>query len=417
MEVAAHSARVQRSLVHLRLLLPLLLLLLLGADHLAIAGPRFGGCGGDYAKRKGRPAGVKGPTHHAALVCKMLQKMTGALRRQVIENAMQQDQRLALEAYMRSKKEGLKAGCAKKTRHKPGTFNMLADMPRQSTSSGEAGSELPTGRGHGGVYKSAEGTKVYGWYAKVGIGNLIFCTRMHKEPPGAVLDHIILSKILEQIRGEGAHGHFPTVVRTAVSSILFEEGLTEGEFLRYVGVSFSAQPWIGKALYVHRQQLGGALEAWCRLGSAKGASLFKGSSVTLAFTPQKLEEQWRRVREVFIQLQTEEGKIQRSHVEADLVALEASYRPVFARKAARWHQQWQRAQAAAAVDSAKTERALLRRCERAIQSWSQQAACEVHRKQRAEAQKQKTRLAQMKKKRWNGVEPIADFERRVRGRR
>mmetsp|Transcript_98117 Transcript_98117/g.245966 ORF Transcript_98117/g.245966 Transcript_98117/m.245966 type:complete len:504 (-) Transcript_98117:65-1576(-) len=443
MEVAAHAARVQRSPVHLflllllpLLLLPLLLLLLLLPDtlRLAIGGltnpgltpgrapprPQHGGyegCRGVYAKRKGRAAAAKGPTHHAALVCKLLQKMNGTLRRQVIEKVMQQDQRLALEAYMRSEREGLKAACAAKPDHNPGTLSMLANMPCESTSSDEAESEIPRGRGHGGICKSAEGARVYGYYAKVGIRNLIFCTRIHRELKGAVRDHIILSRILEHIRCEGTRGHFPTVVRTAVASVLFEEGLMEGEFLRSVGVTFSAQPWIGRGLYVHCQQLGRALEAWRRLESAKGAPLFKGARVTSAFTPERLEEQWCQVREVFIQLQTKEGQIQRSQVEAFLAALEARYRPVFARKAARWWQQWQRAQVGGAADRVNAERALLRRCERAIRTWRQEAAREVRRKQRAEAQEQKMRWAQMRKRCWNGVEPIAEFERRVHGRR
>jgi len=437
-EVAAHVVRVRRRLVHLLLLLLLLQLQLqlpvalrLALDGLNNPGlipgrapppPRpqqggYGGCRGVYAKRKGRAAAAKGSARHVALVCRLLQKMNGTLRRQMIENAMQQDQRLALEAYMRSEKEGQKTWCATKPRPSPGALNVLANMPCESTSSDEAETEMPRGRGHGGIGKSAEGTRVYGYYAKVGINNVVFCTRIHKELKDAVRDHIILMKIAEHIRREGARGHFPSVVRAAVASVLFEEGLNEGEFLRSVGVTFSAQPWIGRGLYVHCQQLGRALEAWCRLETAKGASLFKGACVTLAFTPQRLEQQWRRVREVFIQLQTEEGKIQRSQVEGFLAALEARYRPIFARKASRWYQQWQRAQAAGAVDRVNAERALLRRCERAIRTWSQEGAREVRRKQRAEAQKEKFRWAQMKKRRWNGVEPIADFERRVHGRR
>lgn len=254
---------------------------------------------------------------------------------------------------------------------------------------------------------------MYGYYAKVGIRNLIFCTRIQRDLASTVRDHIILSKILERIRCEGMRGHFPAIVRAAAASVLYEEGLKEDEFLRSVGVSFSAQPWIGRGLYVHCHQLERALEAWCRLEAAKGASLFRGACVTASFTPQRLEEQWRRVRDVFIQLQTEDGKLQRSEVEAFLAALEARYRPVFARKAARWQQQWRRAQTAGAADRVDAERALMRRCERAVRAWRQGMEREAWRKQRVEVQEQKKRWARKRKHCWDGKESIAEFQRRV----
>jgi len=71
------------------------------------------------------------------------------------------------------------------------------------------------------------GEKVYGYYAKTGHKNLIFCTRIQRELEGAVCDHILLGKILEHIRSENADKDLPQKVRRAVTLVLNTEGLAE----------------------------------------------------------------------------------------------------------------------------------------------------------------------------------------------
>jgi len=259
---------------------------------------------------------------------------------------------------------------------------------------------------------------VYGYYAKASIRNLVFCTRIQRDLANAIRDHIVLLKILEYAHRENTAGRdFPAAVRSAVASALFEEGLHEGAFLRSVGVSVSAYPWIGRGLYVHCQQLDRGLAAWARMEEAKGVPLFKGNCISSAFTLQRLQEQWRRIREAFVQVQMESGRLARQQVEAFLMAQEASYQPRYTRKVARWMQQWRRAQTiGAAGRTVATERRLLQRFEWVVQSWRREAVREVRRKQRAQAMARKYGWMLKRKRCWDGKESMADFQRRVRGR-
>merc|ERR1712032_493060 len=119
---------------------------------------------------------------------------------------------------------------------------------------------------------------------------------------------------------------------------LKEESLNEGGFLRAVTVRFSAQHWLGRGLAIHFSGLHKALDAWQRLRAARGEQLFLGGHNTAAvYTPERAEQQWLRLREVFVRLQTEAGRrrgqrLQPSDVEARVRHLEASYRCTFARK-------------------------------------------------------------------------------------
>lgn len=272
-----------------------------------------------------------------------------------------------------------------------------------------------------GIYRSASRGKVYGYYAQAGLHNLMFCTRIQRDLASTVKDHIILMRMLEQIRS-GPGTDFPSRVQSAVASVLQEEGLAECEFLRAVRVSFSAQHWIGRNLFVHRDRLDSALVAWSRFNGVKGQQLFRGSQLSTVYTPERAKEQWKRVREVFVELQLEFGRMNQLQVEERLAVQEARCQVGVERAAARWRrQQWEQKQQqpGRVKDSANkptAQAALLRRMEQLIWSWDLAVAKRRRQRMRADMQKRKLWWQNWKKRRWDGKEPLIEFERRVRNR-
>jgi len=375
--------------------------------------PVRGGIAGCAAKQKG----PRGRANHVALICSLLQRMGGPLRHKVIEGLMQQDERLALEAYMHSQKNGRKVDDAKPSCHDFGKVKRRPDSSGGDTSSGDSEPNEHAEKGCGGIYKSANGDRVYGYFAKAGLRNLVFFTRIQQDLVDAVHDHIILTKTLERIRCENADKAFPLAVQIAVASVMAEEGLQEQRFLRGFSVSFSAHHWIGRGLSVHRNRLDRALEAWQRFEIARGVPLFKGSTVFTTYTPMKAQEQWQRVREAFIQLQTEDGRLPRSQVEEYLAAAEASYRPMFERKVAAFlRRQWRQATHGGGREKrgdADADSSVLRRVEAVLRAWRRDVAREQRQRKRAEYRKQMDREKLGKKRLWDGKESLADFQRRV----
>merc|ERR1711974_234079 len=113
-----------------------------------------------------------------------------------------------------------------------------------------SGAHVREVRGRSGICKSCARGQMYGYYAKVGVENLIFWGQIHRELADAVRDHILLSKMLEQIRCSNDGRDFTSRVRSAVALVLAEECLDASSFLRTVTVRFSAQHWIGRGLSV-----------------------------------------------------------------------------------------------------------------------------------------------------------------------
>merc|ERR1711988_521468 len=117
----------------------------------------------------------------------------GDARREAILNSMHQPQRLALEAYILSLKNG-------DTQTQLGRQPTLAlcDGSASSDSSSECASASSATdaeckavkKKQGGIYESCDNGKVYGYYAKVTLNNLVFCTRIHRHAADAVRDHI-----------------------------------------------------------------------------------------------------------------------------------------------------------------------------------------------------------------------------------
>jgi len=350
--------------------------------------------------------------------------MGSSLRRQVIENSMQQDERLAVEGHLRSQRQQTKKSpeAARKTtsrRGQPKAFLMLADSPYLGGAAGGAEADARAARGNGGICKSVDGARLYGYYAKAGIRNLVFWAPIRRELADAIRDHIVLVRILERIRGEVACKDFPAVARAAVGSVLTEEGLDEGSFLRNVSVTFSAYHWVGRELSVHSRHLHLALAAWETLEIARGARLFRGPSITAAYTPQRAAEQWSRLREAFVRLSEVLGGQPRARVEARIASLQAAYRPVFQRKSALYWHQWKKLTQAPAgqpqPSSAGARTSLILRLEAALRAWRREASRRALRARRASAREQKTRAEISRKRRWDGKESLAAFERRVLG--
>jgi len=258
------------------------------------------------------------------------------------------------------------------------------------------------------------GEKVCGHHATTGHKNLMFCNRIQRELEGAVCDQILLGKILEHIRSENADKDLPQKVRRAVTLVLKTESLAEQYFFRSITVGISAHHWIARVLWAQCLELDRALDAWSLHDNARGGPLFCGNQVTGEYTPRPSQEQWSRVREVFIRLQAEGGRLLRSQVEARLKHMETDYRKTYERKATHFQKlqyQQMRTRAkntTAKVNSDKSE-VLLRRLERAIRNWSRAVNDKGRRKKRAEEKNLKFK----KKLRWDGKESTADFQRKL----
>jgi len=326
--------------------------------------------------------------------------MGSTMRREAIGNSMQQAQRLALEAYVVSlKKYDRQTECAAKPRGKKQASDNVGAGPVDSPEM-----EVDKQKTRGGVYKSCDGGKVYGYYAKVGLNKLIFCTRIHRDLGDAVRDHIVMSKVLEHIGHADARMDFVSKVRAALASVLANEGIREGEFVRSVTVYLSAQHWIGRGLSIRCDEVEKALHAWQKLEDARGPLLFRGGHATAAYTPEWAEQVWQRLKKLFVELRAQDGREQRMEVEAQLVAMEASYRSSYVKKVAHIrHKQWK--------NRTDVQDALLRRFRRTIQAWERAVA--KQRKHYA-ARKRKACGKVDKQRGWDARESFRQLGHRVR---
>jgi hypothetical protein len=331
--------------------------------------------------------------------------MGSTMRRDAIGNSMQQAQRLALEAYIVClKKRGRQTECAAKPRGKQQAFDNTVAAVCGTDPMDSPETEVDKQKKHGGIYKSCDGGKVYGYYAKVGLNKLVFCTRIHRDLGDAVRDHIVMSKVLEHIGHADARMNFVSKVRAALASVFANEGIQDGEFLRSVTVHFSAHHWIGRGLYIHCDELEAALQAWQKLEDARGPLLFHGGHATAAYTPERAEQVWQRLKNTFVELRTQDGRTQRMEMEAQLAAMEASYRSSYLKKVAHIRRkQWENREYA--------QDELLRRFRRTIQAWERAVA--KQRKQHS-ARKSKACGKVNNKRGWNARESFWQPGRRMR---
>jgi hypothetical protein len=336
--------------------------------------------------------------------------MGSTMRREAIGNSMQQAQRLALEAYIVSLKKGnTQPECPLKPRGRQQAFN--TNLPAICETDSMAPPETKVGKQkkHGGIYKSCDGGHVYGYYAKVGLNKLIFCTRIHRDLVDAVRDHIVMSKVLEHIGHAEARMDFVSKVRAAFATVLANEGIREREFLRSVTVHLSAQHWIGRGLSIHCDELEKALQGWQKLETVRGPQLFQGGHATAAYSPGRAEQVWQRLKQIFIEFRTQDGRTQRMQVELQLAAMEASYHASYVKKVALIRrQQWKMREDA--------QDAAFRRFRRTIQAWERSVAIEKRKQDVAAARKRKACGKVCKKRRWNARESFLQLGRTVRAK-
>lgn len=347
--------------------------------------------GGDRGHRK-----TKGPVNYARAVCMILKKMDATHRRAVIGTKMKIYQKQALEAFMKTCKQ-----C--EADHPGRVAYALCDIAERAKCQ-----QMP-GRG---IMKCAAMGKVYGYYAKAGLQNLTCITRIQRDLGDALRDHIILARVLERVRDDGTANPFPAKVQAGITQVLDEEGIDKDNFLRMYTVNVCAHHWIGRNLYVPRARLGEALEVWQRFDNAKTFQLFRGGMPTAVYTPERAEAQWKRIREAFLELRPDRGKLPRWKAEAHLAELEAHHRPAVAKAKARWKHGRNVNEVLANSD---VQARLLRRMERMLHKWECAVGADARRKEITERRQHKQQWQQRRKRRWDGKEALAEFERRIRG--
>lgn len=323
--------------------------------------------------------------------------MNTKTRHAVIGTKMRMYQKQALEAFMKT----CKGHYAAPPRNRAISLCDVEHTP------------APQEQGGHGVMRCAVPGKVYGYYAKVGLQNLTFHTRIQRNLDNALRDHIILAGVIEHVRGNHAGIDFPAKVKLAVHEVLGEEGVDDGEFLRRFTINVCAHHWVGQNLSVPCDCLDKALEAWQRFENAKRFHLFRGGVPTAAYTPQRADAQWKEIRDVFIELRPDGGKLPGWKAEAYVAQLEARHLPAVAKTKVQWKRGCKRKAATAQVD---VQGKLLERAERLLFNWECAVALETRRKKLAEMRYCKREQQQRLRQRWDGKEALADFERRVRRR-
>merc|ERR1712113_1348878 len=139
-----------------------------------------------------------------------------------------------------------------------------------------------------------------------------------------------------------------------------------------------------------------------------------------AYTPERAEQQWLRLREAFLQLQTEAGRrygqrIRRSDVEARLVSMETSYRSTFVKKVAQCRRRQERLHVSANKTKERDPQlALLRRLQRLLRAGDRKNSSDERQQRRVATHRRKEESNRSKKRRWDGKESFDDFKRRMR---
>eukprot|EP00746_Dinoflagellata_sp_MGD_P162244 gnl/MRDRNA2_/MRDRNA2_89707_c0_seq1.p1 gnl/MRDRNA2_/MRDRNA2_89707_c0~~gnl/MRDRNA2_/MRDRNA2_89707_c0_seq1.p1 ORF type:complete len:393 (-),score=78.45 gnl/MRDRNA2_/MRDRNA2_89707_c0_seq1:54-1232(-) len=366
---------------------------------------------GVFFDTKPQKAAREPNVQYTSLICRILQKMRPELRRRIISTQLKEKQRLALEAYMISKKNAPKCSCRK---------DGISTVECRCTATG---AKLPAIRdiapvcvknrgGHKkarGIFKSACGGKTYSYYAKAGFRNVFFVTRMQHDFSKVVQDHVILTRMIERIRSECVKKDFPAAVSTAVAVVLSKAGLSPQEFLRYYSVHFPATTWIGRPLFVQSHKLEDAMEVWKLFQGTKNLQVCTAGHESAAEIEKNAEERWKKMRDMFAALHAAKGKLHRSQLGGAIQEFEVRRRCVVQRIAALWRRQKQKQQRKAKAAFQNTEAALMARFAQLRCRWERAMAMEEQRKRKEEAQ-------ESRKRRWDGKESLVEFERRVRCR-
>lgn len=238
-------------------------------------------------------------TNYTRVLFAILKKMDAKGRQVVIGTKMRMYQKQALEAFMKTGK----GRCAAPDAHATIALCDAEHTPGQQQ------------QGHD-IMRCAALGKFYGYYAKVGLQNLTFYTRIQRNLDDALRDHIILTRVIEHVRGNDPGINFPTKVKRAVQQVLDEEGVAEDTFLQRYTVNVCAHHWVGRNLCVPCDRLDKALEAWQRFETAKRFQLFRGGVPAATYTPQRADAQWKQIRDAFITLRPNGGKLPQRKTEA-----------------------------------------------------------------------------------------------------
>jgi hypothetical protein len=334
-------------------------------------------------------------------VYSLLQKLGKAARREVVQNSMHQEQRLALESYVKSKRDHLRAGNRK---HTPAICDAHDDVR----------ATVGTPKCRGGICKSADGGKVYGYYAKVTCNNLTFIAHIHTELSCAIRDHIIIMKMLDKLPPGRNDEVFASELRHIVKSICAVEQLLDRAFFRSVAVTFSAHHWIGRAITVYIEDFSEAVDVWNTFNLAQTPRLFVNGKPTLAYTPDRAAAQWSKLKAAFCNVQICKGRL-RKEVEMQLLRMEAAHRHKFYKNAARWNCFCQTAASRKRRRSkGDKEQKLLHRLQNAIWRWHLEIAKKKRIDELAAAREAKIRRLSLMKRMWDGKESRDEFDRRVR---
>eukprot|EP00928_Gymnodinium_smaydae_P026966 TRINITY_DN21008_c0_g1_i2.p1 TRINITY_DN21008_c0_g1~~TRINITY_DN21008_c0_g1_i2.p1 ORF type:complete len:370 (-),score=55.74 TRINITY_DN21008_c0_g1_i2:105-1145(-) len=340
---------------------------------------------------------------------RLLQKMNDVARRGAIQNSLRQEERLSLEAFIVSLKKHARPNAR---RFEKGQVNDHSRKALLAVCDGVTNGPQSVARG--GIYKSAEKGKVYGYYAKVAFNRLIFTTRIHVHLANAVRDHILLSRIIEEAQRENANTPFVLKVRRAVTSVLADEGTSDTDFFRSVAVCFSAQHWIGRSLSIHLDGLEVALQAWQHIELAQTPKLFLHGHATAAYSSHRAVQQWQQLKQVFVEFSVRNGARRQHDVEARLALMETAHRTRFIQNTAkRQREKDVMAFSAKCPKKIDPERAVIRRFRCALQVWRCDTARMQRQKYLSEKRKRNACAELLKKRRWDGKESVEAFKRRI----
>lgn len=340
-----------------------------------------------------------------SVVYSLLQRMHGDARREVIQNSMRQKERLALETHIAALKKAQPREKARKAVPKDDNL-VLCD----TDSSESSGKDSTVKNGKGGICRSADGDKVYGYYAKVAFNKLIFIGRIHVQLEDAVRDHIVLSKICDVARHDCEAVDFLARVRTAIKSVLADEDTSAAVFFRAVAVVCSVHHWVGRGLSVFFGTVESALEAWQCFDRLQTPRLFEGGRPSANYTPQRAMQQWAQLKDAFLRFQAARGPGHKAKVAARIARMEAQHRPLLAKKINRWAQRRQNigGRQYRPKNAAHVQEAILYRFWRALGSWRRDAIAEERQRLRAQMAAAKAK----KRQRWDGKESLDDYNKR-----
>jgi len=267
----------------------------------------------------GRSRGQRPAVNHVAPVCGILRTLSPVTRRSLLASRFSPLQRMLLERHLLQQRTG------------------KLEAPHALPPPAEQSSTFRHARG---ILKSTLHGKVYGYYATATVQNLVFVGRIRRDLAEAVQDHILLMQIVATIRRSRCEADFIPRVQSAVAAVLTEENLAAEDLLRAVKVHFPAYHWIGKALWVHRKTLDGALDAWCRFRAARGPSLWIGRRPAPTYSDGAMQEQWTRVRACYLKLRAECGRLPADEVETRIRASEKPREDVLLRQFKRHVRAW-----------------------------------------------------------------------------